>query len=186
MARNFSASLNSAFAIDDSTTITPQLNNLAQSVSEKKAAVDSQTSELQALEARIREMDQRLEQKRSRASSPAGTGGVIGGRGAGSGGSEPRRSPLGDTFQGGSVNAPGAAGNYYGASGTRSEAGSEAQLGDTSGPLAGRITNLPARGQQGLPERRVPVPSSRENLSASTKSQWMPSDDRGAVADVRE
>ena len=183
MARNFSASLNSAFAIDDSTTITPELNNLAQSVSEKKAAVDSQTSELQALEARIREMDQRLEQKRSRASSPAGIGGVIGG---GGGGSEPRRSPLGDTFQGGSVNAPGAAGNYYGASGTRAEAGTEAQLSDTSGPLAGRTANSLGRGQQSLPERGMPVSSGRENLSASTKSQWMPTEDRGAVADVRE
>ena len=93
MARNFSDSLNSAFAIHDSTT-TPQLENLAQSVSQKKASVDSQTSELQALEERIKEMDRRLEQRNSRTSSPAGRRGP-------EGGAMHRRPPVGDAFGGG-------------------------------------------------------------------------------------
>ena len=188
MARNFSASLNSAFAIDDSTSTTPELNNLAQSVSEKKAAVDSQTSELQALEARIKEMDKRLEQKRSRTSSPAG----VSGRGNGGGGThEPRRSPLGDTFGGGgSVNAPGAAGNYYGtgvATGIAEVDTESRPSNSTTSPLADRTINVPSNGEQGtvVPDRRKQAPSGgAESLSASTRNRWMPSDGNERGSDI--
>jgi len=85
MARNFSASLNDAFAIHDNS-----LDGLLQSVEQKKQAVDSQNQELEALEARLRETEQRLKERQSRNSSPAGK----------SGGSPHRRKPLGDTFSG--------------------------------------------------------------------------------------
>jgi len=85
MARNFSASLNDAFAIHDNS-----LDGLLQSVEQKKQAVDSQNQELEALEARLRETEQRLKERQSRNSSPASN----------SGGSPHRRKPLGDTFSG--------------------------------------------------------------------------------------
>ena len=168
MARSFSASLNSAFAIDDSTASTPELNNLAQSVSQKKAAVDSQTSELQALEARIKEMDKRLEQKMSRTSSPAGRGGAAGG------GSEHRRSPLGDTFSGGGdggVNAAGPAGNYYGAKVTGTEGGTGTQSVNTSSVLADRTVNPSSGAEHDPVERTMQMPGGMENLSASANRQ---------------
>ena len=56
----------------------------------RKQAVDSQNQELEALEARLRETEQRLKERQSRNSSPAGK----------SGGSPHRRKPLGDTFSG--------------------------------------------------------------------------------------
>ena len=205
MAQNFSDSLNSAFAIDDSTTTTtsPELNNLAQSVSEKKAAVDSQTSELQALEARIKEMDKRLEQKWSRTSSPARVAGGVGlgssnGGGGGSNIHEPRKSPLGDTFSDGGVNVPGAAGNYYGSSVPRSAEDGimETRRSEmtTTEPLVDRTINPSSNGQttssppQPLAsERRKPVsgPGGMESLSASTKSRWMPDDGSERVSDVQ-
>lgn len=58
MALNFSASLDTVFAIQE--PITPEIVDLAQSVEQKKQAVDSQSRELQALEARLREMEERL------------------------------------------------------------------------------------------------------------------------------
>ena len=178
MARNFSDSLNSAFAIDDTTpnVNTPQLENLAQSVSQKKAAVDSQTSELQALEARIKEKDKRLEQKRSRTSSPAGRGGcaVSGAMGGGTEEGTPyHRQPMGDTLgvgmgEGG-VNAPGAAGNYYGAD--------RAGQGDFAGRGSAVSSSRP------LADRTGKMSGGAENLSASTRNQWVPTDERGEVAD---
>ncbi len=152
MARNFSDSLNSAFAIHDSTT--PQLEDLAQSVSQKKAAVDSQTSELQALEARIKEMDRRLEQKNSRTSSPAGRGGQD------VGGGQHRRTPVGDTF------GTGAAGG-----GGTASALERKPVGGNASPLANRTANLP--GEQGYTDRTMKVPGGVENLSTSTGSRYM-------------
>lgn len=183
MARNFSASLNSAFAIDDHTSTTPELNNLAQSVSEKKAAVDSQTSELQALEARIKEMDKRLEQKRSRTSSPAGAEGGVGS------GSEHRVPPLGDTLSGaggGSLNVPRAAGNHYGSGVTKADADTRSRPGNPAGSLADRTMNLSSSGEPGSSERRKQVSGGLESLSASTRSRWMPSDGSERVSGVRE
>ncbi|KAL2046908.1 hypothetical protein N7G274_000926 [Stereocaulon virgatum] len=87
MARNFSASLNDAFAINDNS-----LDGLLQSVEQKKQAVNSQSQELEALEARIRETEERLKQQQSRTSSPAGK--------TGASNSPHRRKPLGDTFAG--------------------------------------------------------------------------------------
>lgn len=66
IARNFSADLNEAFATDSS------LDGLVQSVQLKKEAVNSQTQELQALEARLRETEERLKERQSRDPSPAG------------------------------------------------------------------------------------------------------------------
>lgn len=56
----------------------------------RKQAVDSQNQELEALEARLRETEQRLKERQSRNPSPTGK----------SGGSPHRRKPLGDTFSG--------------------------------------------------------------------------------------
>ena len=58
--------------------------------STRKQAVNSQNQELEALEARLRETEQRLKERQSRNSSPAGK----------SGGSPHRRKPLGGTFSG--------------------------------------------------------------------------------------
>ena len=103
MARNFSASLNDAFAMDS------KLDGLVQSVEQKyypmkkrhrqrlteprKQAVSSQNAELEALEAKLRETEERLKEQRSRTSSPAG-------RAAGIANSPHRRKPLGKAFDG--------------------------------------------------------------------------------------
>ncbi|MCJ1372864.1 hypothetical protein MMC20_004090 [Loxospora ochrophaea] len=65
MALNFSAALNDAFNMDNS------LDGLVESVEQKKKAVTSQSQELEALEARLRETEERLKLKQSRSSSPA-------------------------------------------------------------------------------------------------------------------
>ncbi|KAL6717365.1 hypothetical protein ACLMJK_005280 [Lecanora helva] len=101
MARNFSASLNDAFSMDTN------LDQLVQSVEQKyvhspslivpfklnrdrKKAVSSQNAELEAIEAKLRQTEERLKEK-SRTSSPAGR--------AVAGTSSPhRRQPLGNTF----------------------------------------------------------------------------------------
>ena len=54
--------------------------------------MNSQSQELEALEARIRETEERLKQQQSRTSSPAGK--------TGASKSPHRRKPLGDTFAG--------------------------------------------------------------------------------------
>ena len=149
MARNFSDSLNSAFAIHDNTT-TPQLEDLAQSVSQKKAAVDSQTSELQALEARIKEMDRRLEQKNSRTSSPAG-------RGQEAGGMLYQRTPVSDAFGAGTAGG-----------GVSAGALERKPVGAGPSPLADRTAN--PSGDQGYIDRAGKAPGGLENLSASTRS----------------
>ncbi|KAA6415038.1 MAG: hypothetical protein FRX48_01789 [Lasallia pustulata] len=69
-ARTFSADLNDAFMIDSN------LAGLAQSVEQKKQAVSSQSQELEALEARIRETEERLKQKQSKISGQPGMGGT--------------------------------------------------------------------------------------------------------------
>lgn len=97
MARSFSLALNDLFKIDgsladldaavDEKYILPLLShvNLLNSPSRRKKAVSSQTSELEALEARLRATEERL---KAVASSPNR-----------SGRSSPRpRPPLGDTF----------------------------------------------------------------------------------------
>lgn len=86
IGRNFSADLNNAFAMDSS------LDGLVQSVQLKKEAVDSQTQELQALEARLRDTEERLKERQSRDPSPADT----------SSGTKPpqSRQPLGNTISG--------------------------------------------------------------------------------------
>ncbi|CAD6583438.1 MAG: hypothetical protein ASARMPRED_001322 [Alectoria sarmentosa] len=66
IARNFSADLNDAFSMDRN------LDGLVQSVQLKKEAVNSQNQELQALEARLRDTEQRLKEQQSRDPSPAG------------------------------------------------------------------------------------------------------------------
>ncbi|KAL9113240.1 MAG: hypothetical protein Q9227_002575 [Pyrenula ochraceoflavens] len=63
MALSFASTLDSAFSLS------PELDNLSQSIQTKQDAVSSQSRELEELEARIRETEERL--KRSRASSPA-------------------------------------------------------------------------------------------------------------------
>ena len=105
MARNFSGLLNDAFAIDNS-----NLDGLAKSVKQKcvpyslmiqpdsadrnrKQAVSSQNAELEALEAKLRETEERLKERTSRAPSPSGQVG-------GSTNSPHRRKPLGNTFNG--------------------------------------------------------------------------------------
>ena len=103
MARNLSASLNDAFAMDN------HLEGLAQSVelkyfsdsssdnlrliASRKQAVSSQNAELEALEAKLRATEERLKEQRSRNSSPAG-------RAAGATNSPRRRQPLGETTYG--------------------------------------------------------------------------------------
>ncbi|CAF9935781.1 MAG: hypothetical protein ALECFALPRED_006550 [Alectoria fallacina] len=86
IARNFSADLNDAFSMDRN------LDGLVQSVQLKKEAVNSQTQELQALEARLRDTEQRLREQQSRDPSPAG-------KNDGTNSSD-RRQPLGNTFSG--------------------------------------------------------------------------------------
>ncbi len=181
MARNFSDSLNSAFAIHDNAT-TPQLEDLAQSVSQKKAAVDSQTSELQALEARIKEMDRRLEQRNSRTSSPAGR------RGQDVGGVLHRRPLAGDTFgngnAGGGMSAPGVAGSFHNSnsSGQRGALERKPVIGMSS-PLADRAAN--SSSEQGYADRTVKMRGGVENISASTKSDWAHGGDGETVNDER-
>ena len=63
MALSFASALDSAFSLS------PELDDLSQSVQSKQESVTSQSRELEALEARLRETEERL--KRSRASSPA-------------------------------------------------------------------------------------------------------------------
>ena len=58
----------------------------------RKKAVDSQTKELEALEAKIKETEERLKDRQSRNGSPAG-------RGSGRNSPHPRQ-PLGDAFNG--------------------------------------------------------------------------------------
>ncbi|MCJ1274694.1 hypothetical protein MMC21_002492 [Puttea exsequens] len=87
IARNFSASLNDAFAIDS------KLDDLAQSVEQKKQAVNSQNAELEALEAKLRETEDRLKQRQSRNSSPSGIN-------FGNTSSPLRRRPLAEAFGG--------------------------------------------------------------------------------------
>ncbi|CAF9936558.1 hypothetical protein IMSHALPRED_010798 [Imshaugia aleurites] len=86
IARSFSADLNDAFAMDSS------LDGLVQSVQLKKQAVDSQTQELQALEAQLRDTEERLKERQSRDPSSAGRN-----NGANS---LNRRQALGNTFSG--------------------------------------------------------------------------------------
>lgn len=59
----------------------------------RKQAVSSQSAELEALEVRLRETEERLKERQSRTSSPAG-------RAAGGINSPHRRQPLGNTFDG--------------------------------------------------------------------------------------
>ena len=160
MARNFSDSLNSAFAIHENTT--PQLEDLAQSVSQKKAAVDSQTSELQALEARIKEMDRRLEQRNSRTSSPAGRGGQE------KGGGLHFRPQVGDTLSGGTAGA--------GVSAVGAAVERKPFVGNPS-PLADRAANLSS--EQGYPDRTEKATGGVENLSTNSRGHWMQSGEAG-------
>jgi uncharacterized coiled-coil protein SlyX len=62
VARNFMTELNSLFNLDD------DLDTLDKTVNEKKQAVSTQTQELEALQARLREAEERLNQART--SSP--------------------------------------------------------------------------------------------------------------------
>ncbi|KAK2758333.1 hypothetical protein FQN54_004181 [Arachnomyces sp. PD_36] len=64
MARSFSAALDNAFMLDS------DVDNLSQSVQQKQQYVTIQSRELQALEARIREAEERLKTKKS--PSPSG------------------------------------------------------------------------------------------------------------------
>ncbi|KAI9675482.1 MAG: hypothetical protein M1829_003286 [Trizodia sp. TS-e1964] len=59
MALSFSAALNDIFMIDNS------LDHLSQSVAQKKRAVSTQTEELEALEAQLRQTEDLLKQKRA-------------------------------------------------------------------------------------------------------------------------
>ncbi|RQM04963.1 hypothetical protein DH86_00003702, partial [Scytalidium sp. 3C] len=84
MARSFSLALNDLFKIDNS------IADLDAAVFEKKRAVSSQTSELEALEARLRETEERLKAKQAVASDPTRRHSGMG---------SPRtRQALGDTF----------------------------------------------------------------------------------------
>ncbi|KAL8792349.1 MAG: hypothetical protein Q9195_005052 [Heterodermia aff. obscurata] len=96
IAQNFSNSLNETFAIDDN----PKLEGLLQSVEEKKQAVTSQSQELEALEAKLRETEARLNQKKkqSRTSSPSG--------GIGETSLAQRRKPVPSAFVGQDDRAP--------------------------------------------------------------------------------
>ncbi|KAI9737265.1 MAG: hypothetical protein M1818_005798 [Claussenomyces sp. TS43310] len=83
MARSFGASLNELFKIDSS------IADLDFAVEQKKKAVSSQTSELEALEARLRATEERLKQRQAM-TSPSNSSGTS---------RSPRqRLPLGDAF----------------------------------------------------------------------------------------
>lgn len=112
IARNFSAALNDAFSIDSN--VDRNLKGLVQSVEQKyvsdlypfevlrkslhskvltsvrKQAVDSQNQELEALEARLRDTEERLRQQQSRKSSHTAKISAIK--------SSHPRQPLGPTF----------------------------------------------------------------------------------------
>ena len=62
IALNFSADLDNAFAIN-----TPELAGLQESVEQKKQAVSTQNQQLQELQARIRETEERLKKSSSSA-----------------------------------------------------------------------------------------------------------------------
>ncbi|RFU23546.1 hypothetical protein B7463_g12792, partial [Scytalidium lignicola] len=84
MARSFSLALNDLFKIDNS------IADLDAAVFEKKKAVSTQTSELEALEARLRETEERLKAKQAAATDPARRHSGMG---------SPRtRAALGDAF----------------------------------------------------------------------------------------
>lgn len=86
MARSFSLALNELFKIDDS------IADLDAKVFEKKQALSSQTSELEALEARLRATEERLKARQAASAAPS--------RQSTSGRSSPRpQAPIaGNTF----------------------------------------------------------------------------------------
>ncbi|KAH8811604.1 hypothetical protein F5884DRAFT_854945 [Xylogone sp. PMI_703] len=102
MAQSFSLALNDLFKIDNS------IADLDAAVFEKKQAVSTQTSELEALEARLRETEERLKAKQAavtehiRRHSEMGTprtsalGGAFNAR---RNGEVEKRSPLAATFE---------------------------------------------------------------------------------------
>jgi len=83
MARSFSAALNDVFKIDNS------LADLDAAVDQNKRAVLNQTSELEALEARLKATEERLKQRQSMGYTGMSSRGSPSPR---------RRAPLGDTF----------------------------------------------------------------------------------------
>ncbi|KAH0553044.1 hypothetical protein GP486_006759, partial [Trichoglossum hirsutum] len=83
LARSFSAALNDLFMIDSS------VDTLAVSVDKKKQAVSTQSQELEALEARIRQTEELLKEKASKSPSQANGGGCNSPR---------RRAPLPANF----------------------------------------------------------------------------------------
>ena len=84
------------------------------------------------------------------------------------------------------MNAPGAAGNYYGADTTaQGDAAERKPALSTSSPLADRTVN-PSGGEPGLADRTGKMPGGVENLSASTRSQWVPGGEGEAVTGGRE
>ncbi|KAI9723242.1 MAG: hypothetical protein M1812_001124 [Candelaria pacifica] len=64
IAQNFSATLDNAFGMDETPkpSLQPDLAGLSQSVEQKKRAVTTQNQELEALQARLRETEQQLQQ----------------------------------------------------------------------------------------------------------------------------
>ncbi|KAL3426601.1 hypothetical protein PVAG01_00110 [Phlyctema vagabunda] len=84
MARSFSAALDDLFKLDDNSIV-----DLDAEVFKKKQAVSTQTSELEALEARLKATEERL---KAAAISPGKDSS------SGAGGSPRQRAPLGDTF----------------------------------------------------------------------------------------
>ncbi|KAI9777092.1 MAG: hypothetical protein M1839_009048 [Geoglossum umbratile] len=84
LARSFSAALNDLFMIDNS------VDTLAVSIDKKKQAVSSQSQELEALEARLRQTEELLKEKAASSKSPPRNG---------SGHNSPRRrAPLPANF----------------------------------------------------------------------------------------
>ncbi|KAI9795444.1 MAG: hypothetical protein M1825_001462 [Sarcosagium campestre] len=68
IARSFSAALNDAFGIDYDVG---KVGDLSITVEQKKKAVSSQSQELEALEARLRETEERLKQRQSISRGPS-------------------------------------------------------------------------------------------------------------------
>ncbi|KAI9706413.1 MAG: hypothetical protein M1836_003418 [Candelina mexicana] len=72
IAQNFSATLDNAFGMDDTPqpNLQPNIAGLSESVEQKKRAVTTQNQELEALQARLRETEQQLQQTSTSKKSP--------------------------------------------------------------------------------------------------------------------
>jgi len=138
MARSFSAALNDVFKIDNS------LADLDAAVDQKKKAVSSQTSELEALEARLRATEERLKQRQATNGQPP------------HGAHSPRqRAPLGDMFTSPAQGADAAgsarplSNEYMQKTSTRPPASKRQEPPTMSIPLSSNLTPTPSFSEGG-------------------------------------